>query len=52
MTAATNTVVALTLATLISLGQWFGEGMAAFEKKDYKAASALFTKKKEQKKQQ
>lgn len=44
MTAATNAVMTLTLAMLISLGQWLGDGMAAFEKGDYKAASALFTK--------
>ena len=44
MALSTNTVAALTLATLISLGQWFGDGMTRFEKKDYKKAATLFTR--------
>ena len=44
MVAITNAVAGFSLAVLVSLGQWLGDGMAAFEKEDYKSAAALFTK--------
>ena len=44
MMSVTNTLAALSVATLLSLGQWLGEGMTAFEKKDYKTAVTWFTK--------
>lgn len=44
MTALTNSIAVLSVAALMSLSQWLGEGMTAFEKKDYKTAATWFTK--------
>jgi hypothetical protein len=37
-------LTALSLAVLMSLGQWFGDGVAAYNKKDFKNAETSFTR--------
>ncbi|TFH16566.1 MAG: tetratricopeptide repeat protein [Lentisphaerales bacterium] len=40
----TNQVVSLTIATMMSLGQWLGDGAEAYRQKKYETASKAFTK--------
>lgn len=40
----TNQVVSLTIAMMMSLGQWLGDGVEAYRKQEYEAASKAFTR--------
>jgi tetratricopeptide (TPR) repeat protein len=44
MTLVVSNIVSLTTAIFLSLSQWYGDGVASYQKKEYKAAAKSFTR--------